>query len=332
MDWHAPATCPQQARVRERIRALVPAALADGGRLRAEGTISRVRGRYRLRLIMHFGGVSGERTIESPSCEDLAGAAAVALGLLIQSADSASTGTADRAATSPSGDPTSGSAASLDANPSRDGPTDTPDKAGRAASPRAPARPLEEPAVPSPSAPNGIDSRGRRTLLFLVKAPEGIVQVGPLPRPTYAVAVGGGLGFRDYRVLLGFQLAAPQTIELGNSGAAVDVRAMALELAGCRAWSLGPFDVGPCLVVALERLTAEGTGDRVESRTDSSIWASLGAAATGRVHLTRWFALSAGVGGEWEIARPRIRIEGVDDSKKLGPAALTLRGGAEWTF
>jgi hypothetical protein len=86
LAWQAPPECPQRAAVRERIHALVPRAMLERARLRAEGTITRPHARFRLRLVMHFGDVVGERTIDSDSCGDLAGAAAVALGLLLESA------------------------------------------------------------------------------------------------------------------------------------------------------------------------------------------------------------------------------------------------------
>lgn len=346
LEWQAPAPCPQQARVREQIRALVPAALADAGTLRAEGRISRVKGRFRLRLNMHFGSVNGERIIESSSCEDLAGAAAVALGLLIQSADATNTRAADGPPSSRSSDANAGRGA--DPKTGREAPTDAeafPEEnavtgsrtgAGRTATSAADSKPRRPPSKnegPAElSAPTESASASRARNSFVLKAAEGVLQVGPLPRPTFAVSVGAGLAIREFRALLGLQLALPQTVALGDAGARVELRPMALELMGCRAWSFSALEVGPCLTVALERLTAQGSGERIASRTDSAVWLSLGATATARVHVTSWFALSAGLGGKLAAARPRIRIDGVDDAEQLGPAALTLRSSAEWMF
>jgi len=85
ITWTAPPGCPVAADVQKGVRGLL------GGegqtslpteRLVVEGTVDRVRGRYRLRLVVRRGGESATRALESDSCESLAGAAAVSVALL----------------------------------------------------------------------------------------------------------------------------------------------------------------------------------------------------------------------------------------------------------
>ena len=75
LQWTAPAGCPQQSDVRERVKKLSGTS-ASTHALRAEGSITQtVDGRFHLKLLVRSGGLVGERHIESSSCETLAGAA-----------------------------------------------------------------------------------------------------------------------------------------------------------------------------------------------------------------------------------------------------------------
>src|SRR6185436_12485578 len=69
----------------ERIRAIAGSLTQRESRLRADGTITKEDGHFHLRLVVRDGELVGERNIVTDSCEDLAGAAAVALGLLLRS-------------------------------------------------------------------------------------------------------------------------------------------------------------------------------------------------------------------------------------------------------
>ena len=83
--WTAPANCPQEAGVRERLRSIIGGLNVSQSRLRAEGEVTQVDGHFHLKLVVHDGELVGERSLDSDSCEDLAGATAVALGLLLRS-------------------------------------------------------------------------------------------------------------------------------------------------------------------------------------------------------------------------------------------------------
>src|SRR5213078_3096462 len=86
LHWDAPAGCPSERYVRDRIRKLAGSARSTDAPVRAEATVTRSDdGQFHLDLAVHVGDLVGARKIDGRSCEDLAGAAAVALALLLRS-------------------------------------------------------------------------------------------------------------------------------------------------------------------------------------------------------------------------------------------------------
>ncbi len=331
LSWQAPPGCPQQAAVRERVRALVPRATLERGRLRADGAITRVGARYRLRLMMRLGDVSGERSIDSDSCGDLAGAAAVALGLLLQTGQPAEADPGSATSAGAAGDAGAGGGAG--AGGSGGG--------GISSDPAAAAATLE--ASPAPrAAPHDDDdaqrddpgregaANARRLRVFAI-APQLAFDVGPLPRPSLALAVGAGLGFQRWELIGGARLPAKQSVGFARALGA-DLDHFALTLDACRAFSAPPFEVAPCVTAGLERLHASGTGPLESTQSADATWLSLGVQAWGRWYVVDWLAFAVGVGARLESARPRIEIEGISEAKRLGPAALSVRAGPMLVF
>src|ERR1041384_6560751 len=73
LHWQAPAGCPQQAEVRERIRALVGTTRAASS-LQAEGTITQINSNhFHLKLVTRAGGLVGGRNLAPTSGENLPG-------------------------------------------------------------------------------------------------------------------------------------------------------------------------------------------------------------------------------------------------------------------
>lgn len=82
LRWTAPDGCPSPEAVEARVRELTGTAPARS--LPAEGVIERAQERFRLTLVIRDGASVSERVLESASCADLGGAAAVALALLLR--------------------------------------------------------------------------------------------------------------------------------------------------------------------------------------------------------------------------------------------------------
>jgi hypothetical protein len=327
LSWQAPAGCPQESAVREQIRALVPASMLESGNLKAEATVTRVDKRYRLKLVLTFGSVRGERVIDSDSCGDLAGAAAVALGLLLQSA-------AQTSATDPNSatGTTTGSAGA-----SRSSETGSTPDSSSAAAPEASSQP-KTPEARSPHASPSTEPKSNgaphpRPWRIFVHAPQLALGWGPLPDPTVGVAFALGLRVRPWLLSVGLQLPREQRLTLsGSSGAGADLDYWMAEAWACRGWHSASLELAPCLTFGVERLSATGTGSGVSPLSEHATWVSFGAAAHGRWYVAEWFALSATAGARVEGARPTIRIDGLPAYGRLKPAAFSLYAGPVWIF
>jgi hypothetical protein len=315
LSWRAPPGCPQENTVREQVRAIVPSAMLESGRLKAEGTITRVDKRFRLKLVLHLGDLSGERSIDSDSCSDLAGAAVVALGLLLQTA------------TAPSGDKPATSAANEIGDTGAGGnDSGTPDAATPSAAPQA-AESSVDLDMTEPSGPR----QPRNWRVFV--APQLAVEWGPMPETSLGVALAAGLSAREWRFVASFTFPRDQQLRLaGLSGGGAELEHWAAEAWICRAFRSGTLELAPCLLIGGETLKASGNGPGVEARSERTSWVSGGAAAMGRWYVADWFAFAASVGAKVEGARPTISIEGLGDYGRLKPVAFSLRAGPVWIF
>jgi hypothetical protein len=326
LHWEAPPGCPQEKAVRDRIRAIAPSVERDL-HLRAEGTIAQVEGRFRLRLVVGDGRSSGERVIESTSCTELAGAAAVALRLLAQAVPHA-TEDAERDVRNNAQPTPAGSASS---NPSNPPSTEPP--------PAVPAptntNPAEQPPVPEApkagtSEPTN-EQTAARSWRVLLRAPFATSDIGTLASP--AVGLGAGLGLRidSWRFLLSGHISRDRTILAKDvSGYGVDVGWATAELSACRGIRAGRLELAPCVTVAMERMTARGFGDQIAPQTQSPIWLGVGAAVVGYWYPSNWLALFLSVGGRVQTSRPVVSLDVIGTVYQVAPAELTLAIGSEW--
>ena len=322
--WEAPLGCPQESDVRDRIQKLLGSSRHDS-QLRAEGTITRVDKRFRLDLVVRARDLVGTRSIESNSCEDLAGAAAVELGLLIHSAEAAGKTNRSGAQTTVlppvSGPGSSGSRS--------DGTGGQPSQGTSAASPaqQTPHDAKVESEVEQQ--PPAVESR--RRWRALVQAPLLALGVGPLPHTTF----GGGLALGLEHAKWQWQLKAlswqRQTVPAPDfPGYGADVTRIAADFSACREIRSSWVGFSPCLTAGMERVSAGGTGKDLASSTQAALGMTAGAAIQGRLYLASWVRLLAAVGGQVELSRPQISIKGLGSVYQFTPAALTLALGLEW--
>jgi hypothetical protein len=316
LAWHAPSGCPDAQDVQARIRKLAGASQASDTPLRAEATITRIAGgRLHLQLVVRAADLVGERNLEGRSCEDLAGAAAVNLVLLLHSALPLRAAELEQAV-SPN---RAGEAAQNSASSGE-----------QANSPPTPAssQPTAAPQAAPPAPPAARSSGSWRGLLQL---PLASLEFGPLPQPSWGVALAGGVEFERWRLLAEANAWLPQTLPLPDhaaSGAQVDRIGVGLRL--CRAFPSGAFEIAPCASVGVEHIWARGTGAHVAARTDQATWVAVGAGAQGRLRLTGWLGLVAGVSAQLETSRPVIAIDGIGPVGQLGMVALRIMLGCEW--
>jgi hypothetical protein len=320
--------------VRQKVDALLGAAARKMGLLRAEGRIVRVDGRYRLTLRVHDQNRVRDRTIDADACADLAGAAAVALGLLLRGGSDGS-GVGDLPVDSASPNPTDPAAArETDAqNASANGSTNpaASTKDPSAASAAAASRPEE--AAPTPDDATTADDLPRRWNV-LVRAPVVQLDVGRLPKPSVGLGAGVGFGYDEWRVLVSGRIFFDQTVwsELASPDVGAEVHRAALDLAACRGFRWGAVELEPCLTIGLDHLAARGVGTDIVPQSERSNSLVLGAAGAVRFHAADWLALVATAGVGVETSRPKLTVTSLGEVQQLGPFAFSLALGPEWIF
>jgi len=336
LTWDAPSECPQEPAVRARLNALAGKPAQPRRRLQAVGRIERVGKRYRLTLSVRERDAVRERTMNADSCDDLAGAAAVALGLLIRN----ERGVAGENATNGTGAGEGSDASSSDEAAGARNESNT--RTNEAPKPPAPASSQKAPSETknakrdereNEAAPAGISSSQERPWRILLRAPLGVLALGRLPKPSGGVAAGVGVSYDDWRVNLTARVLGTQTIPANNAyeaGARVGHRD--LELGICRDWREGRTALAPCVSVELERETARGRGPGVTPRRASALSVVLAGGADAHWFLFDWLAVAASVTLGVETARPQLQVTTAGDVKKLGPLELSFGLGPEWIF
>jgi hypothetical protein len=338
LDWEAPAGCPQAAAVRARVRSMTGESRA-ALHLRAQGRIARVDGFYRLTLSLYEGGTPRDRIIDSASCADLAGAAAVALGLWLRhepsrasiregSAGATTARSPSDAATGPAGadassanasDPkatrnqTNGAAAAAEKSSDPETENETESESEVADEPARPARP-------------------RRWRAF-VRAPLLALDVARLPTPSLGLGADLGLRYDDWRVGGGARIFQSQTLwsrEITDVG--VEVGRFTAGVWACRRWGGGRLELAPCAHLSLERIDVRGLGRNVTSRSEHVTSLAFGAGGSAYFYPTDWMALVGTGTLSFASARPRLAIEGLEERRQLGPVVLGFGLASEWIF
>jgi hypothetical protein len=300
LSWRAPAACPQRDAVLDRVSRMLGQSRPKTKSVRAQGDIQELDNGFELHLAIDDGGYGGERRVWAKQCDELGGAAAVTLVLLL-TATPGSTPT-DLGFEPPNPDP-----------------------------PKPPNPDPPNPAPPKP--PLKIETGGEaRRVRFFLTAPQFALAVGPLPKPAFGIGFGLGVegAFWSLRVMGQWGLKQRVPSKLPAYGATVQ-RATA-GLWGCLAIGDRVWTLLPCAHLSVIHLQATGYGPllRSISQTDTSAAAGLG--LLGRVHLSRSVALMVGAGGQIELNRPQILLAGIGPVRKLAPLSATIVFGPEWFF
>ena len=325
LEWESPAECPQRAAVQKALRGVVGEDVWRGrSELTARGRIERIGDRYRLTLSVRDGASIKERKIESDSCDDLGGAAAVTLGLLLKRGRNPAE-TSLEAGTTSSTAPDGSEAAAQAANDAR---------ARAAAAAKSPASAASPPPEASDGEPGARDSDGARSVRWVLRAPLASLELARLPQPSFGF--GGGLGVRYAawqfvavgRYVLPQTLWAEQFPDIGTR-----VNRFAVELWSCYGWRNGAFELAPCLTVGVDHLTARGVGPpNVTPSSERSTAALLGGAAALHYHLGDFSAVFLGGGIEVATSRPSLSVNGLGEIGHVGPVQVSVGIGSEWIF
>lgn len=319
LRWDAPVGCPSREVVRERVRALVGPSIDNASRLHAEGEITRSNGRFRLSLRVREDGANTERVIESDSCADLAGAAAVALGLLMRGQVESQTKTTEENKPPDAGQGSSGAGSTPEST------TSTPPAKEEPKPPPQPPSSSEEDRHAEPSS-----NDSSRTLLLL-RAPLVGVDVGPLPKPSATFGLAAGLRLESFDLTLGARIGLNQTAWANDTiSYGADIGRAAAELRGCYRARSRPLAVSPCLLFSVDRITARGVGDAVISQSNSVFALASGLGLVGSARLNEGWALVALLGGQVELTRAHLVAGGLGEIRQLSAFAFAASAGVEW--
>jgi hypothetical protein len=330
LQWAAPQGCPKADDVRARVRELAGSSPLTG-ELRAEATIARRSdGGFHLRLVVRADDLVGERNIDAKSCADLAGAAAVALALLLRSSEPLSQ--ADLM-----GRPTDSNALTQTNSSRRGADSDAAAQGERASAAgltddeSAGTRATSTVAAPEPASARR-DVRSTRRFRGLLQAPLLALGFGPLRKASFGLALAAGAALGPWVLLADGKAWLPQSVDTVHEAERyeADVLHFAAGLRGCRALLWPRFQLAPCVLLSVEHASARGTGPHIVSSKDKASWIAAGIGAQGRFNLTAWLNLVAGIDVQFQTAQPTIAIDGVGTIAQLLPVAVTVTLGSEW--
>jgi hypothetical protein len=361
LQWHTLPGCPKAQDVRRQFNSLVNKTLETTGRLSAEGTIVRVGSRFSLTLVVQDGTALRTRVISSESCTAFAGAAAVTFALLLgvdvpgARPKSQKSGTDDSAPSARQDYPRERAQVNREeANKERlqrpDQP-DTPSQKPRnedqrpdepdmpSQKPRNEDQRIDEPdnpaEKPEPSAvvPTVTTATPSRWGL-VIRAPVVVADRGPLPSSTVGLGLGAGLHYHVWWITLTANFfTGKKSRNADPSGAyGADLNRVSGRLSFCRGWRSFGFELAPCVEVAIEHVTARGFGPGVTSRTERSLWPAPGVGVLGRWDFMESMALFLALQGFFELAQPRILIDGLGQVAQFKQAAVSVVTGMEWIF
>jgi hypothetical protein len=310
LTWSAPTGCPSAENVQARVNGLLggDASAARVADVRAAGQVERVEGGFRLLLSMGVAGAPSSRVIEARTCDELAGAAAIAIALLARSTLSGASATTDE------GEPAASSAEL--------GGENTP-----ISSPEPPAP--TPPAKAQPAAP--VDSAGG--LHAVLDVPVGLAGWGSLPSTALGLGAGLGLRWKALRVVAQGELWAPQNSKV--SGFATHFAMQSARVEACLLQSLGGVELAPCLGSAVQRLKGDGLESPVFSPSSrTTLWFS-GLAGVFVSLPTPGFATLRFFGEASVLVsplRPRFVIDQLGPAHEPALAAPRVSLGCEWIF
>ena len=336
LKWSAREGCPDADSVLARVRKIAGTTRATPHTLRADATITKPSdGLFRLRLAIQYGNLAAVRSIEGKSCKDLAGAAAVALALLLSSEEPLSE--RDLAGTTPTttGEPTTTGGVATAAIASVDGQQP----------PLTPQKPATQPQAPktATSTLSSANAEPVRRWKALLVAPLGALAFGPMKQTSLGLGLAAGLSFDRWRFLAEGKLWASQHETISNLGDDYDIalNRFTVGARACRSVFGSGFELAPCMLMSVNHLSVDGSGPNLASGNETATWAAVGIGAQARLLITSWLGLVAALDGELQLSRPEVSVSprGAGSLlpkrvpvERLAPAAATLTVGSQWIF
>lgn len=316
LTWSGPPGCPTTENVQARIDALLggDASASSVADVRASGQVERVDSGYKLLLNMGVGSTPSSRVIEARTCDELAGAAAIAIALLARSTLS---GNSDSSSGGTSSAPSSSSSSSA-----ADGREHPPPPATHPPEPDAPGA-KQEPR----------DAALSSRLRLVLDAPIGLAGWGSQPSTQLGLAGAVGARWRALRLSVRGELWQPRTEQVSGFATRFTLRSARAD--ACIIQTALGVELGPCLGAAVQRLTGDGVTSRVFSaKSVTATWVS-GAVGLFVSLPTPGFAHLRFFGDATVLVsplRPRFVIDQLGPVHEPALAAPRVDLGCEWIF
>ncbi len=289
LGWHAPSGCPDGARARAAIDALLEGRTPPGDRRVVADVAIEPGGKgWRARVRIDDGTTVGERELEAASCEEVGEAAALIVAMAV--------------------DPRL-AGESVPDEPADEPPIPTPPPVGDATPPDdrvTTPTPIITP-LPVPPPPR----RKRPPPKFLLRAAGG-VGYGSVPTVAGVVMIAFAVARPRWRVELDADVWTPRTLP-SPQNAEIGVRMLGwtLGLRGCGSPLAMKLEIPLCAGIRAGALHGEGTGP-IASHSELSPWIT----ATAGVGVWGWivprFALALDVDGFVALTRPAFDIQPAD--------------------
>jgi hypothetical protein len=180
--------------------------------------------------------------------------------------------------------------------------------------------------------PRAAPAPAERSWRALLQLPQVALGVGPLRELSFAIALAAGASFGRWYWLAEGRVWLPQNESPADPSGRYGARVQRFEagLRSCRAFAWQRFQLAPCIAISAEHMSAHGTGAHVARSVASTTWVAAAAGAQGRLSVTRWFNVVAGVDLQVETSRPTLVIEGLGTVEQLRPVAVIIALGSEW--
>jgi len=333
LSWQAPAECPDEARVRRAVEQLLGEGPPPPANVSARAVVEHTAsGHWNVRLTTVRDGMTGERVVESESCQSLADATALILALTIDpsrvAARAPGAASAPASSTVASAAPSASAAAPAPASASAL-PTAPPTASPTPATTSVPAPPSAPPPEAAPTRPGASGP----TLVALFAQVGG--DLGTLPRAAYAVGGGAALTFGSFRVE-GYGTYLPQQaahpVAFPNLG--TNIHLLAGGLRGCFLPLHGSVEAGGCVGLELGDLRGQGFGPSLPNQyylftpgNGGGLWVAT--TLSGRVswRIARSFALDLDVGLVVPLERDTFQFDNPDNPN--APLPLHQAGPVE---
>jgi hypothetical protein len=316
LSWQAPAECPDESHVRRAVEQLLGEGPPPPANVSARAVVEHTAtGHWNVRLTTVRDGVTGERVVESESCQSLADATALILALAIDPQRVAARGPGAASA------PASSTVAPATPSASASAPTAAPATAS-VASPAPPGAsptpaPASTPSAAREAAPVPSGAPGP-TLVALFAQVGG--DVGTLPRAAFALGAGAALTLGSLRVE-GYGTYLPQqaTYAATLQSLGTNIHLLAGGLRGCFVPLRGSLEAGGCVGLELGDLRGQGFGPSVPNQylftpsNGGGLWVATTLSGRASWRIARSFALVLDVGLVVPLRRDLFEFENPAD-------------------